>query len=191
MNTILNGTTYTYELNGWTISWESDGNYRHWCYQNHPQNNRDILIVMLNPGSLNETGANLTKDKTLEVLREVFLDTGFNPFIINLFDLATPDPCELFQKWNNRDNKLLIYDKLKEKDFSGIIFAYGSYQDHHERGHAILERIKLVRDTFNRVPEIALRKNENGTPKHPKRWRIEKLTQEIKSIIKTIRTEAS
>ncbi|MCL6100242.1 MAG: DUF1643 domain-containing protein [Bacteroidetes bacterium] len=184
MKQILNGKVYAHQVGKWIISWESDGNYRHWCYQKHPSNNKDVLVVMLNPGSLSGDGKNLTKDTTLRILREVFGDTGCNPFIVNLFDLATPSTAEFFKNWENRDSKLLVYSKLKEKNYCGIIYAYGDYEQVEDQGLDILKRIKLVRGILNYLPEINLPKNNSGSPKHPILWQRQKIKAEIKTLIK-------
>jgi len=181
---MLNGTVYSSQLEGWTISWESNSNYRHWCYQEHPLNEKIILVVMFNPGKLSGDGINLTGDTTLRILRRVFENTGFNPFIVNLFDLATPKPDELFIKWKDRDNELLVYDKIKDYEFSGIIYAYGDYQNNREYGNEIIKRIDFIRNKFLYLAEIELPRNNSGTPTHPFRWLYGNLEFEVKYLIK-------
>jgi len=183
MRALLGGKVYKKQLGDWTISWESKDNYRHWCYQKHPENNEDIIVVMFNPGSLSSDGKKLTQDTTLRILREVFTDTGFSPFIVNLFDFASPQPDELFNNWDKRDSNLLIYSKLAKKQFCGIIYAYGDNENHPIFGHEIRNRINLVKRELSYLHEIILPKNINGSPKHPNAWQRQKLKNVIKSII--------
>lgn len=184
MNSILDGKVYSYQLEEWCVAWESKGEYRHWCSQSHPRNDKVVIVVMLNPGSLSGDGRNLTKDTTLRILREVFYGSGFNPFVINLFDLATPSPDDLFDNWKKRDSNSLIYSAIRGKDFSGILYAYGDYEHSDEYGPEILTRIRLVRDNFSHLTEIVLPKNQNGTPKHPIMWQRQKIKLQIESILK-------
>lgn len=58
MESILGGTVGDVvgkerSLEGWTVKWESDGPYRHWCYQKHKDisDQRNLLVIMFNPGS--------------------------------------------------------------------------------------------------------------------------------------------
>ena len=184
MNKILDGIVYTHDLGKWIVFWESDGNYRHWCYQKQPSNKRNILLVMFNPGSLRGDGNDFTKDITLRILREVFEDTDFNPFIINLFDFATASPNKLFEKWESRDNKSIIYNRPININFSAILYAYGDFENLNEHGSIIQRRIRYVRKKYYYLPEIILPKNKSGTPKHPILWQRQKIKPEIKSIVK-------
>ena len=190
LDKLLNGTVYTREVDGWSISWESNGAYRHWCFQQHPANDRTILVVMLNPGSLQGDGKDLTKDTTLRILREVFETTGLNPFIINLFDLATPSPKELFSNWGKRDSDKLIYENIKHEHFSGILYAYGDYGVADVDYPEIADRIGLVKRNFKRLPEVELPQNIDGTPKHPMGWQRQKMKPQIKTIIKAFNMRA-
>ncbi len=126
---LLNGKLYTKSIEGWSVSWESNQNYRHWCYLNHPQNDKNVLLVLFNPGSLYASGEKLYQDQTLRILREVFLSSGINPFIINLFDFADSKGNELYQTWFLRDYKELIYDKIVSINFYRIIYAYGKIDE--------------------------------------------------------------
>ena len=170
MKNIMRGTIYTYPLDDWEILWESEGEYRHWCLQRHPQNSSFALVVMLNPGSLSGSGTNLKKDTTLRILREVFTDTGLNPFIINLFDYATPSPKQLFKDWGKKDSKNLVYSSVKDMEFKGIVFAYGDYELINDYGHEIKQRINLIRTELKSIPKIEVPLNKNGSPMHPMSW---------------------
>jgi len=179
MNKVLNGDIYCHQLNGWLVSWESDAEYRHWCYQSLPNQDHEILVVMINPGSLSGNGKNLSKDVTLRILREVFTETNANPFVVNLFDYATPSPNELFKNWELRDNHQLIFSKIKNRKFAGVLYAYGDYENRKDYGHEVKERISLVKNHFQELNEIILPKNNSGTPKHPLVWQRQMIKDEI------------
>jgi hypothetical protein len=183
MNSILNGKIYKHALDDWTVFWESKGPYRHWCKQIHPKNRKLILVVMLNPGSLSHDGKELTKDITLRILREVFFTTGFNPFVINLFDYAATSPDELFENWDKRDGDELIYRKLHVSEFSGVLYAYGDYETHRQYGTQVLERIKMVRNIFSSLKEVLLPTNSSCTPSHPIIWQLQKRKPRVQKII--------
>jgi hypothetical protein len=183
MESILRGTIYTHTLDNWEISWKSEGEYRHWCFQKHPQNSSLALVVMLNPGSLSRDGKNLKKDATLRILREVFNNTGLNPFIINLFDYATPSPKQLFQDWFKKDSNDFVYSHIKYLGFKGVVFAYGDYERIQDYGHEIKRRVNLIRAEFSSIPQIEVPLNKNGTPMHPMSWQRRKLKGAINQII--------
>ncbi|MCD4737484.1 MAG: hypothetical protein K8R53_15680 [Bacteroidales bacterium] len=63
---------------------------------------------MFSPGSLTVDGKNLKKDTTLRIIREVFDNTGFNPFIINFFDFTHPKPKMIFKNWSKRERKIPV-----------------------------------------------------------------------------------
>ena len=74
-------------------------------------------------------GENLKKDTTLRILREVCEQAKLNPFIINLFDYASPSPDDLFENWSEKDAETLIFDKLNNINFKAYITAYGDYEN--------------------------------------------------------------
>lgn len=187
MKSLSNGIVYTRKLDGWTISWESNDKYRHWCYQQKESFNTNLLVVMLNPGSLSGDGSNLKADTTLNILREVCGPINTNVFVINLFDYANPSPKILFQDWDKRDSSCLIFKKIVRLDFDAYIMGYGDYENHCDATRPIAkemnDRVELIHSTFECVKQISLPKNRSGTPKHPMRWRREKITQEIISLL--------
>lgn len=183
MSPLLNGNVFSHELDGWLVSWESESYYRHWCYQTHDGLTENLLVVMFNPGSLSGDGKNLRKDTTLRILREVCKPAGFNPFVVNLFDYASPSSDELFLNWEQRDGRGLIYEKLGGVKFSAFIMAYGNYENRGERGNEIKERIALVRSFVSGIREITLPKNITGTPKHPMVWQRQKLKADISKLL--------
>lgn len=77
---LLGGKVHQRELDDWTIRWESNGEYRHWCSQMRSGdfNGRFIAVCLFNPGSLGDTGANLRRDTTLRILRDVFRATSMD-----------------------------------------------------------------------------------------------------------------
>src|SRR5437667_10521275 len=126
---LLNGRVFSKKHSDWLVTWESDDKYRFWCRQ-HPANKKfekDILIIMLNPGSLKTDGSKLGADKTLEVLRDVFSYFEYNCLVVNLFDFADTKPHELFENWKirNKNSDVSIYDKLDYDKIAFYLFAYG------------------------------------------------------------------
>jgi len=171
----MNGNVYTHQLDDWSISWESKNLYRHWCHQIRNKDWGNILVVMFNPGSLSGNGENLKKDTTLRILREVCGQAKLNPFIINLFDYASPSPDDLFENWNEKDAETLIFDKLKNVNFKAYITAYGDYENWGLKDNEIKDRALLIHSTFSNIQEIILPKNKSGSPKHPMIWQRQKL----------------
>ncbi len=183
VNRIMKGMVYTHELDGWLVSWESESEYRHWCHQTNEMFVENLLVVMFNPGSLSGDGKNLRKDTTLRILREVCGPAGVNPFVVNLFDYASPSPDELFTNWVKRDGSCLIFTKLERIKFSAFIMAYGDYENRGKRDNEIKERIALVQSYLFKAKEILLPKNSSGTPMHPMNWQRQKLKPKISNLL--------
>jgi hypothetical protein len=169
---MYNGTVYSKPLDSWLISWESCEDYRFWCLQEHPSNYRIAAVVMLNPGSLSGTGENLNRDTTLRILRHCFEGTSYNPFVINLFNLATTDPDIMFKRWEQRDYPAFSYQDLPIARFSSVMYAYGDYENGNKYPEQIKERIATVRDALRGIPEIEVTKNPSGSPTHPRRAQL-------------------
>ncbi len=166
---IFGGKVRARQIGDWRISWESADRYRLWCLQEHPRNSRAAVVVMLNPGSLSGAGENLTRDTTLRVLRRLFEETTYNPFVVNLFNLATTKPDVLFESgnWTCKDYEAFSYKALPLNQFSAVMYAYGDYQNKAHYASEIASRIEEVRAVFAGIPEIMVPKNRSGTPKHP------------------------
>jgi hypothetical protein len=183
MQSSLNGTVFSHILDGWDISWESSGVYRHWCHQIKSEFWPNLLVIMFNPGSLSGDGKNLRRDTTLRILREVCDSGQINPFVTNLFDYASPSPSDLFVNWNKRDAECLVFDLIGHLNFAGYIMAYGDYENCGQRDQEIKDRSKLVRTKLVHLKEISLPKNKSGTPKHPMIWQRQNLKPEIVNIL--------
>ncbi len=164
---MFGGEILSKEYDGWNISWETLDEYRFWCSQKHPSNTKNSLVVMLNPGSLSGNGENLSRDTTLRILRELFLDTKYNPCVINLFNLATPKPQVLFERWQFRDHPNFEYKKIPMGEMAAVMYAYGDYENWDKYSSPIKERISKVREYLSSIPEIIVPRNKSGTPKHP------------------------
>jgi hypothetical protein len=183
MPPLLNGTVYSHQIDGWSVSWESNESYRHWCHQVKAPSWKNLLVIMFNPGSLSGNGSNLSKDTTLRILREVCGNAKFNPFIVNLFDFASPSPDELFNSWQKRDGQNLIYPELRNIEFSALVSAYGDYENWGIQDIAIKERINFAKESLKYIKEIPLPKNKSGTPKHPMTWQRQKLKPQITELL--------
>ncbi|MBN1888891.1 MAG: DUF1643 domain-containing protein [Thermoflexales bacterium] len=184
MQPLLGGIVYTYQLDKWKISWESDEKYRHWCLQEHSSNTDIALVVMFNPGSLSGDGANLRTDTTLRILREVFCDTGLNPLVVNLFDFATPKINELYQHWSQRDKGKCVYSLLPYEKIRIVVYAYGDYENKDKHTSDVKERIRSVRSLLAEIPEIIVASNRSGTPKHPMNWQREGIKSNAQQLVR-------
>ena len=177
---LLNGKIYSSsKIDGWTVTWEGDEHYRHWCLQEkHGQENApQMLVVMLNPGSLRGSGENLRKDTTLRILRNVFSSSKYNCLVANLFDLAG-QPKEFFNEWKSKDkNSQFVYDSLFNNfRIEGVIFAYGDCENSTKKEFQseLQNRISLVRKKLQKISIIDSPQNSSGTPMHPMGWQIKK-----------------
>lgn len=167
---ILNGKLISRSIANWIVSWEINDNYRHWCLQSDTRNDKTALIILLNPGKLNGNANNLSGDTTLRILREVFNNTGINPFIINLFDYCTPDYSVLIRNWDKRDYKYLVYEKLLPYKFLFSLFAYGSIDRNDPKYDDMVSRVNLIESIFKNIPKLDF---DNSFTTHPIRWQIE------------------
>ncbi len=170
-------------IDSWEVTWESNGDYRHWCIQMQPGGDPLILVVMLNPGKLSGDGRELAKDSTLGVLRDVFSETGFNHTIVNLFDLAASKKLSLVDQWSRRDPPTLVYNKLKRIKFSGIIYAYGDIDAPEFPNSDAIDRANSVKSIFGGIPIIQTPKNKSGNPAHPLNWLRRKQLDEVKNTL--------
>lgn len=183
---MFNGQICSSKYDGWIITWESLEGYRFWCRQEHPSHTKTVAVVMFNPGSLSGIGENLPKDTTLRVLRDIFYGTSYNPFIINLFNLAAPNTKDLFNRWEQRDHPNFNYSGLPLQDFSAVLYAYGDYESNRKYSDEIRDRIEEVRGIFANASEIIIPTklmNHTGTPKHPLSIQIQGLKDEYRQVI--------
>lgn len=178
--------THCASLDGWHISWEVQGGHRLWCKQEQPGVDLTMAVVMLNPGSLYGQGEKLKRDTTLRILRDVFLGSGFNPLVVNLFTFATPRPYELFGNWESRDIAgFELQQLLRQHPPSAVLYAYGAYEKDAEFGGEVLARIQEVRRSFAAIPEVQVPLSKQNTPKHPMRVQIEKLKDTYRELIRS------
>ncbi len=184
MKSLLNGNVYNHNIDGWSVTWESNLGFRHWCYQMKDLAWENLMVVMFNPGSLSGDGSNLSKDTTLRILREVCKEANLNPFVINLFDYSSPSPQVLFDNWKDRDPEDLVFNKLSLSEFRWLIYAYGDYENWGQQDGEIKERQYFVKEVLGSIPEIDLPKNKSGTPKHPIIWQRQKIKDEIACILR-------
>ena len=184
MKPLLGGNVYEHELDGWSIRWESQSNYRHWCVQAHPMFERQVVVVMKNPGSLKGDGSNLKRDTTLRVLRRVGERVKCSWYVVNLFDFASTSSNDLYKCWKRRDGAGLVYRKIHIRRFCGILFAHGDAPAEVHREYE--ERIALVRKIFKKFPEIRIPATKAGNPVHPLNWQRNRL---IEPVVKLIRRQ--
>ncbi|NEQ68775.1 MAG: DUF1643 domain-containing protein [Symploca sp. SIO2D2] len=146
-----------------------------WFYQSHPSNKKDAIVLMLNPGSLSGSGDKIKTDTTLRILREIFQNTGYNPYILNLFDLSTPKPKDLFSRWTDRDSSSDLFKYADLSRFSCVMYAYGNYERTSIHRDDIKQRILEWRQHLQSISTLNLKTNASGTPMHPMSIQIRKL----------------
>jgi len=142
----MKSNIYNKEIDDWNVSWESAEEYRLCCKQEHSSNDETALVVLFNPGSLSGSGDNLRKDTTLRILREIFVNTGYNPYIINLYTYATAKPWMLFDSWEKKDCPEYSFDELKPSDFSAVMYVYGAYELEKGYEQDIKDRINAIKE---------------------------------------------
>jgi len=180
---VMSNGIHQEEIDNWTVTWESAGHHRLWCKQEHPSASGSVAVVMLNPGSLSATGERLRRDTTLRILRDVFLGTGNNPFIVNLFTLATPSPSLLFEQWEDRDHPLSVRALDLARSCDAVMYAYGAYGVSGQFADQVNLRIQEIRSVLGGLREVEVPLAKTGTPKHPMRIQIECLKDEFRQRI--------
>jgi hypothetical protein len=177
---LLNGRLHRSSIDNWDVFWETNENYRHWCFQKYSDNDETALFILFNPGTLKNNPDKLSSDPTLRILREVCYKSGINPFVINLFDYCTPSYIELNQNWDKRDYKFLVFEKLLSLKFIFSIYAYGLIDLKDKNYYEIISRINLIKDTFKNIPQLDF---DNSKTTHPRRWEIEKKKENIHNVL--------
>ena len=106
----------------------------------------------------------------------------------HFFDYASPSSKNLFDNWEKKDPKDLVFNKLNFSDFIGYIFAYGDYENECEYDQKvnIKERQLLIKSHIRGLHEIHLPKNNTGTPKHPIVWQRQKMKSDITVLLRGI-----
>jgi hypothetical protein len=181
MTSILGGAVFQHQIDGWELSWESAGPYRHWCRLTRPGHRETILVEMKNPGSLSRDGSNLRKDTTLRILRVVGEQASVNWLVVNLFDFAAAKPAELHENWPARDAGALVFDKLNLHELQFALFAHGDVPRDYKTDYE--GRIATIRAAFQSLPRIATPTTKTGQPGHPTNWQRQLRIPEVVSAI--------
>ncbi len=191
------GTVYYGWLRCWRVSWESSGDYRFWCFLRNPCKAAvdSVAVVCLNPGSLSHAGKRLARDTTLRALTNAFAPSSFHCLVLNLFDLSTTRPADLFTRWNERDSKCatLIFTRLRMFSVAAYMMAYG---DDHLSASGLISsevsrRIRAVEAKLSYLRPLPVLRNHSGNPKHPRRWQIEKLLPRCSSYLRSASSYSS
>jgi len=177
VNALMGGTVFRHHLDGWDVSWESSGNYRHWCIQTRQGHGARVVVVMKNPGSLSGDGANLRRDTTLRILRVIGDAAQVDWLVVNLFDYATPSLRELHDNWQARDAESLVFGGLDLLACRSVIFAYGDFDADHIADYG--ERVAMVRTALASLREISIPATKAGNPVHPINWQRNRLMPEV------------
>ena len=181
----MGGRVFRRDLDGWSVSWESAGAYRHWCVQEKPAHRRRVMLVLKNPGSLSDDGTQLRRDTTLRILRHVGETAGIDWLIVNLFDFAAPNPRDLHANWARRDAQALVFGRLPLGEEECLMFAHGDFGP--DRARAYRRRIALIRGLFASLREIRIPQTKAGNGLHPINWQRMRL---IPSVTKAIAAAA-
>lgn len=154
MNALMGGSVFRHHLDGWDVSWESSGKYRHWCVQSRQGHSARVVVVMKNPGSLSGDGANLKCDTTLRILRTVGDAAQIDWLVVNLFDYAAPNPQTLHDNWQERDAQSIAFRHLDVLADRFVIFAHGDFEANHVADYR--ERLAQVRNALGRCARSLL-----------------------------------
>jgi hypothetical protein len=173
----MGGTVYRHHLDGWDVSWESSGRYRHWCLQTRQGHSLRVVVVMKNPGSLSGDGANLRRDTTLRILRNVGDAARIDWLVVNLFDYAAPNPAELHDNWSERDAQSLVFGQLNLPADRFVIFAHGDFNSNHMSDYQ--ERLAFVRHALASLREISTPVTKAGNGVHPINWQRMRLMPQV------------
>jgi hypothetical protein len=174
---LLGGEIHRHTLGDWEVSWESHGDYRHWCTQRLSRHSRTVLVVMKNPGSLSGNGSNLKRDTTLRILRGVGEQVGFDQVVLNLFDFASPKVSELYANWTRKDRAELVYGHIDHRSCCAVIYAHGDWEKLYHQD--FVDRISVARKHFKALPEITIPTTKAGNPVHPMNWQRNGLLPEV------------
>lgn len=180
MNPILGGTVCRREIDGWIVTWESAGPYRHWCTLDSHHRVRGIA-VLTNPGSLQGAGDDLAGDTTLRILRRVGAAAGCNWMVLNLFDYAATTPADLHTNWAHRNPPQTVFEHLDVTAYSFVVYAYGDLRGAHAADCAA--RIAAIRQQLMPIAEIQAPRTRSGKPMHPMNWQRQRKLQEMAAAI--------
>lgn len=169
------GSLHERTVNCWRVTWEAKGPHRLWCFQSSGVTKRVVCVVAFNPGSLSGAGENLSRDTTLRNIRDAMPD-GTGTLVLNLFTLATPNPPNLFDNWDNRDCRGFQFSQLASAPCQAVIFAYGDIGQCRkygpQYGEQVKTRIAVARDALSQWPAITIPTTATlKNPAHPMNWR--------------------
>ena len=173
----MGGRLFRRDLDGWGVSWESNGAYRHWCVQARPGHRRRVVLVLKNPGSLSAAGEHLRRDTTLRILRAVGAVAGIDWLIVNVFDYAAANPRDLRENWRDRDARALVFSRLDLRRDQFLIVAHGDFDAEHATAYRSL--IALVRVVFGSLREFAIPTTRAGNGVHPINWQRMRLIPRV------------
>lgn|SRR3989338_563724 len=156
-------------LVSWKIVYDVSGKYRNWVILEQKDQNIEIKkkvpLIMFNPGSFSNEN-NFREDKTFQTLLKMFLNSGHQIEVLNLFNISEKNKKKLrLMDDDIRDNENPIIDKLKMyKVGDKVVIQWGKLEKYAEA------KAKLVFGTINKVglQELGLKK-ENRFYYHPLR----------------------
>tara|TARA_B100000315_G_C14571455_1_gene585762 strand:- start:639 stop:1193 length:555 start_codon:yes stop_codon:yes gene_type:complete len=151
----------------WKITYDTSGNYRNWVILEQKSQNiqikKKIPFIMFNPGSFNNE-ENFSKDKTFQTLLKMFINSGYQIEVLNLFNISEKDKKKLRMMQDCiRDNGNPIIGKLKRyQEGDKVVIQWGKLEKYAEA------KAKLVFNTIKKasLQEIGLKK-DNRFYYHP------------------------
>lgn len=116
-----------------------------------------VMFIGLNPSTANED----KDDATIKKIEKIVRNNGFDGFyMLNLFGLVTAYPAVLKENFEialgENDKHLLEIANRVNK----IVFCWGNFKEAQERA-------EIVKKMFPNNELFCLKKNKNGSPKHP------------------------
>lgn len=172
----MSGFIYT-QKNNKSISWEvefetsDDRHYRNYVIlkQHSPdiKSKGRIPFIMMNPGSF-DNEQTFGKDATLRNIRNVFLNTGFEIEILNLFNICEVDLNKLSKSSDSERNKNNpIERRLNECNiWDKVIIQWGKLDKDFKKKRS--DEILDIIDNKGLIPHGL--KSSDGIYYHPRYW---------------------
>jgi len=171
----------------WKIRYKSDGKYRNMVLmkQIRPEikDKGRFLVIMLNPGSFNDEKG-FARDFTLRKLRQVFLNTGYEIEIVNIYNYCEPkkeklselDPSVLSNK------NPMLRNILRFNEGDKVLIAWGKLDsDASIIAQEIINKIKK-----QKLVPIGLMTKDGKSYSHPRSWLTKEKVEKVRKLIVTI-----
>jgi hypothetical protein len=140
-------------------AFSKDRKHRYWLYRIWDESLPLIMFIGLNPSTANET----EPDNTIKRVTSIAKHNGYGGFYMcNLFTYISTDPEKLnIEQGNDEHSDLAL--RCVRAFCEHVCFAWGNFKT--------FGRDKEIEAMFNKA--VALKINQNGSPKHPLYCRVD------------------